>query len=257
MINLTQARKAFKEYVKNYNPEDKQIKLKISHIERTANIARKIAESLNLNKEDIELAELIGILHDIGRFEQARKYHTFNDRDSINHGQLGVQILFEQGKIRDFIEDNQYDTIIKKAILNHNRGGIEENLSERELLHAKLIKDADKTDIFYILTFDDIEAIYGKYDFSEDRISDEIYRESMEEKIINYMNITGPADLLVAHFKFVYDYHFSYGLQYVYENGYIDKLYNRFSFKDKETSRRYEKVYQTTKEYVKTRLENS
>jgi len=254
MIDLTKARKAFKEYVKNYNPEDKQVKLKITHIERTAVIARKIAEKLELEKEDIELAELIGLLHDIGRFEQIRRFHTFSDRDSINHGKFGVQVLFEQNLIRDFIEDNQYDEIIRKAILNHNRAGIEEGLSERELLHARLIKDADKTDIFYTLTFDDIKAIYGTYDFSNDKISDEVYREFMEEKRIDYSKRKGPADVLVSHFKFVYNFYFNYGLQYVYDQGYIDDLYKRFSFKDEETSKRYENVYKTTKQYVENKL---
>lgn len=254
MIDLTKARKAFKEYVKNYNPEDKQVKLKITHIERTSIMARKIAESLKLDKEDIELAELIGLLHDIGRFEQIKRFHTFSDKDSINHGEFGVQVLFEQGEIRKFIEDDKYDEIIKKAILNHNRAGIEEGLSTRELLHARLIKDADKTDIFYILTFDDIKAIYGSYDFSDDKISDEIYKAFIEKERINYVDRKGPADVLVSHFQFLYHFYFSYGLQYVYDQGYIDELYNRFSFKDKETSERYKKVYENAKEYAKNKL---
>lgn len=254
MINLSKARKAFKEYVKNYNPEDKQVILKIKHIERTAIMARKIAESLELEKEDIELAELIGLLHDIGRFEQIRRFHTFSDRDSINHGECGVEVLFKQGKIRDFIEEDKYDDIIKKAILNHNRAGIEEGLQDRELLHARLIKDADKTDIFYTLTFDDVKAIYGEYDFSDDKISSEIYKEFMEEKRIDYKKRKGPADVLVSHFQFVYNFYFDYGLKYVYDNEYLDKLYNRFSFKDEETSKRYQEIYETSKQYIKNKL---
>lgn len=255
MIDITKAKKAFKDYVKNYNPDDKQVMLKIKHIERTATMAKKIAESLELEKEDVELAELIGLLHDIGRFEQIRRFHTFSDKDSINHGECGVQVLFEQGKIRDFIEDSQYDEIIRKAILNHNRAGIEEGLSTRELLHARLIKDADKTDIFYTLTFEDIKAIYGTYDFSDNKISDEIYKEFMEEERINYINRKGPADILVSHFQHVYNFYFDYGLKYVYDKNYLDKLYNRFSFKDEETSKRYQNVYLAAKEHIKNKLE--
>lgn len=254
MIDLSKARKAFKEYVKNYDPEDKQVSLKIKHIERTAIIARKIAEALELEKEDIELAELIGLLHDIGRFEQIRRFHTFSDRDSINHGEAGVEVLFKQGKIREFIEDDKYDNIIRLAILNHNRAGIEEGLQPRELLHARLIKDADKTDIFYTLTFEDIKAIYGTYDFSDDKISDEIYREFMEEKRIDYKNRKGPADVLLSHFKFVYNFYFDYGLKYIYDNKYLDKLYNRFTFKDEETTRRYKEIYETSKKYIENKL---
>ena len=108
-IDITKAKKAFKEYVKNYDPEDKKIMLKIKHIERVANLSKKMAEELNLSEEDTQLAELIGLLHDIGRFEQIRLYHTFVDRKSVNHGELGAKILFEDGLIRNFIETNEFD----------------------------------------------------------------------------------------------------------------------------------------------------
>ena len=62
---------------------------------------------LNLSEEDILLAELIGLLHDIGRFEQIKNYHTFLDKESIDHAEYGNKILFEDDLIRNFItEDN-------------------------------------------------------------------------------------------------------------------------------------------------------
>ena len=150
-IDIEKAKQAFKEYVKNYDQEDKQVKLKIEHIERVSQLARNMAEKLKLSEEDIALAELIGLLHDIGRFEQIRIYHTFIDKKSINHGELGAKVLFEEGLIRKFIETDEFDEIIRLSIINHNRDDIEEDLTERQLLHAKLIRDADRTDIFYIL----------------------------------------------------------------------------------------------------------
>ena len=124
-IDILKAKKVFKQYVEKYNPEDEKIKIKIAHIERVSQIAKKLAEQLNLDEEDIELAELIGLLHDIGRFEQARVYKTFRDKDSINHGEYGVKILFDNGLIREFIATDRFDEIIKLAILNHNRADIE------------------------------------------------------------------------------------------------------------------------------------
>ena len=73
-IDIKKAKQAFKKYVEKYNPEDEKIKMKISHIERVSQIAKRIATQQHLNEEDIELAELIGLLHDIGRFEQVRLY---------------------------------------------------------------------------------------------------------------------------------------------------------------------------------------
>ena len=185
-IDITKAKKAFKEYVKNYDPEDKKIMLKIKHIERVANLSKKMAEELNLSEEDTQLAELIGLLHDIGRFEQIRLYHTFVDRKSVNHGELGAKILFEDGLIRNFIETNEFDEIIKKAIINHNRGRIEEGLTERELLHAKLVRDSDKTDIFYILITGEEKTIWETDNMNNETITEEIFREFIEDKNILY-----------------------------------------------------------------------
>ena len=97
MVDVNNAKRVFKEYVSNYNLQDGKIALKVAHILRVSELSKKIATSLNLSEEDIKLAELIGLLHDIGRFEQVRKYNTFIDKISINHGEYGVKILFEWG----------------------------------------------------------------------------------------------------------------------------------------------------------------
>ena len=220
IIDIEEAKKAFKEYAKKYNPEDEKIKIKIAHIQRVARNSKRIAKNLKLSQEDIELAELIGLLHDIGRFEQVRLYHTFVDKDSINHGEYGAKILFEDG------------------------------LTEREILHAKIIRDADKTDIFSVLVSGDKKAIWEKADLSDDKISDEIYREFIEEKRINYKERKTSADILVSHFCYVYDLNFHETREIIKENEYIDKLYQRFIFNDTETTKRFETIYKLAKEYI-------
>ena len=249
-IDILKAKQIFKEYVKNYNPEDEKIKIKIAHIERVSQISKRLAENLKLSQEDIELAELIGLLHDIGRFEQVRRYHTFVDKDSINHGEYGVKILFEDGLIREFIKNDKYDRIIKLAILNHNKADIEKGLTKRENLHARIIRDADKTDIFSVLTTGDKEAIWEKADLSNDIITDEIYREFIEDKSINYKNRKTSADILVSHFAYVYNFNFKETLEVIRQNNYIDKLYKRFIFNDKETMKKFNNIYETAKKYL-------
>lgn len=244
MIDIQKAKQELKRYVNNYNVDDKKIKLKIAHIERTATIAKEIAKSLDLSEEDIQLAELIGLLHDIGRFEQIKKYQTFSDKDSVNHAELGAQILFEHGLIRNFIQDNRYDKIIKKAILNHNKNKKDVTfLDEKEELHSKIIRDADKTDIIYLLTFEEKKVAWEKADLSKDIISEEIYREFIEDKAINYKEKKTAADTLVSHFAFVYDFNYKYGLQFIKKKEYFKKIHQRFEFEDKKTNERYQNIY--------------
>ena len=112
MIDREKALKTFNIYVSKYNPEDEKIKLKIEHIQRVAKHANDIAENLKLSKEDIDLAWLIGLLHDIGRFEQLKEFNSFDD-SNIDHADLGVKILFEEGYIKSFeeIKDDNQGTI--------------------------------------------------------------------------------------------------------------------------------------------------
>ena len=248
LIDIKKTKQEFKRYVENYNPKDEKIKIKINHIERVAEISKKIAQNLKLSEEEIQLAELIGLLHDIGRFEQIRLYNTFNDKDSINHGEFAVKILFEDGLIRKFIETDKYDKIIKLAIVNHNRTYIEEGLTERELLHAKIIRDADKTDIYSVLISESKKTIWGKEDLSKEKISDEVYREYIEDRRINYKERKTCADTLVCHFNYVFDLNFESTKQIIKENKYIDKLYERFIFKDEETMKRYNNIYELAKQ---------
>ena len=46
-IDIKKAKQAFKEYVRKYNPEDEKIRLKIAHIERVSQIAKKKAIQQN------------------------------------------------------------------------------------------------------------------------------------------------------------------------------------------------------------------
>lgn len=252
MIEIQKAKQALKKYVSNYDSRKDRIRVKIGHIERVAGMAKEIAKSLDLSEEDVNLAELIGLLHDIGRFEQVRRYDTFNDQKSVNHGELGVEILFMQGMIREFIEETQYDNIIRKSILNHNRNAKDMQISnERELLHSKIIRDADKVDIIYMLSFENKETAWGSSNIEKEKLTDEIYREFKEEKAICYNKRKTAVDVLVSHFAYVYDFNYNYARQVIKEKEYFKKIHQRFEFEDKETQQKIDEIYQLAEKYLK------
>ena len=147
IVNLEKSKEEFLKYTENYDLENESIKRKQLHSLRVMRISKEIASGLNLNDDEKQIATLIGLLHDIARFEQYTQYKTFRDKDSIDHGDLGAKIL--EKDIRKYIETDKYDEIIIKAVKNHNKYSIEEGLTEKELLFAKLIRDADKIDILY------------------------------------------------------------------------------------------------------------
>lgn len=252
MIEIQKAKQALKKYVSQYDSTNDRIRVKIGHIERVSQKAKQVAKGIDLSEEDVKLAELIGLLHDIGRFEQVRRYNTFNDQKSINHGELGVQILFEEGKIREFIEDPQYDKTIKTAILNHSRNKEDIKIdNEKESLHSKIIRDADKIDILYMLTFENKETAWGSSNIEKEKISSEIYQEFMEKEVVYYPKRKTAADVLVSHFAYVFDFNYNQGLRIIQQNESFKKIYQRFQFEDQETQEKFDQIYQKVEQYLK------
>lgn len=255
MIDLEKANKFYKEYIKNYNPQNPKIALKIAHIFRTAEKARKIAINLNLSEEDIKLAELIGMLHDIGRFEQLKQYNTYNDRESINHGELGVRILFEERLIEKFVEDRQYDRIIYLTIINHNRDNIEEGLNYRELLHCKIIRDADKWDIFYVETIESNEAIWGTSNpIFDNEITPEIMEGYMKNGRIDYSKIKVKEDVFIVELSHIFNIYFDYTLDNIVRESYLKIIRNRYDFQNEKLKEQLDLAYDKAYRYIEERL---
>lgn len=77
MIDFNIAKKAFKDYVASFDINNSKIRLKIEHTYKVVEACEYIAKDLKLNEEDINLAKLIGLLHDIGRFKQLKNFNSF------------------------------------------------------------------------------------------------------------------------------------------------------------------------------------
>ena len=144
---------SFNEYVKDYDIHDVNISLKIAHTYRVADIAEKVAGSIGANKD---FSWFLGLFHDIGRFEQIKIYGTFIDRKSVDHAELGADILFREGLIRRFqisgIGIDDWEKVTETAIRLHNKLSLPDDLDQVTRLYAQILRDADKADIFRVLT---------------------------------------------------------------------------------------------------------
>lgn len=241
-MNIENAKQEFIKYTSNYDLENEKMKRKFGHSFRVMENAGKIAKSLNLSEEEIELAKLIGLLHDIGRFEQARIYDSFKDHENIDHGDLGVEILRESNYIRKYIEDDKYDDIILKSIKNHNKFKIEDGLEGQELLFSKIVRDADKWDIFYegvemFWTTEDERKKVGK-----ETVSMKIVSQFRDKNLIKREDIKTPADDVISFIALIFDINFEYTYNQIKEANYINKILDKFKFEDEETAKIMEEV---------------
>lgn len=319
IINRDQVKRAFAQYVHKYDAEDEKILLKIRHTYRVAEISERIAVGLGLSAYDTDLAWLIGMLHDIGRFEQLKQYGTFVDADSIDHAHFGVELLFRDGLIRDYVKwletseretkgidpDNREDVgrgsivsdtgskedregsssafgvgsrenkersssafgaecrdgeerssvafgagsrdgeerssvafgagcsknegdlrVIQLAIWNHSAYRIEDGLDERTLLFCKIIRDADKVDIFKVAYDTPMEVLYRctAEEFRNARVTPEVMQAYQERHAVLRSLKKTPVDFLVGHIALVFELEFPVSRNITQEQGYLQKL---------------------------------
>jgi len=146
----------FRNYVKSFYSEDpkiqENIRLKEEHTLRVCKEILQLGKAQDLNKNALQLAEIIALFHDIGRFEQFKTYGTFNDKVSENHATLGLKVLEETNVLSRLTKTQR--SIAHKAIEYHNVLKLPDPADEKPdcLLYSKLVRDADKLDVWLVVT---------------------------------------------------------------------------------------------------------
>lgn len=252
-INLNKAQKEFLKYTEQFDLKNENIKRKQLHSLRVMKISKEIATKIGLAQNDIDLATLIGLLHDIARFEQYTQFQTYRDLESFDHGDYAIKIL--EKDIRKYIETPEYDDIIKVAIKNHNKYQIEEGLKDRELLFSKIIRDADKLDIIY----EAVEIFWNGIEnqINSSKISENILVQFKNNKQIkrekNRSNVQ-IIDEVINVISFIFDINFKESLKILEKEDYINRILDRFNFEDKETEINIEEIRNIANRYVKKNI---
>lgn len=253
-IDKERVRKQFAEYTAKYDARDEKIKLKIDHTYRVAGLSNRIAEEIGFQGQDKDIAWLIGMLHDIGRFEQIKRYGTFNDAQSVDHAKFGADLLFCENLLEEYVPGLINDPereLIELAIRQHNTYRLPENLTEREATFCKLIRDADKIDIFKVNIDTPMEEIYDvtTEELKNGVITDEVIKAFDEEHCILKSIRKSAVDHLVGHVSLAYELEYPISLKLAVEQGYIQKMMNFKSYNEK-TNEQMEHVRVHMKDYI-------
>lgn len=251
----TGAQNAFQKYVTDYNTGEEKVRLKIEHTYRVCGLCESIAKDLNLSEQDIDLAWLIGLLHDIGRFEQLKRFGTFSDADSIDHAAYGADILFKQGKIRDYLDDSFEDELIRIAIHSHSAYRLPDYLDERTRLFCNIIRDADKIDILKVNVDFPLEEIYNvtAKELRNSTVTAEVMQSFDEEHAVLRSLKKTAVDNVVGHISLVYELVFPISLQIAVRQGYLNKLMN-FKSDNPETEKQFTHIREKMQNYLKENI---
>jgi putative nucleotidyltransferase with HDIG domain len=250
-------RRWFTDYAKSFYSPDKEdqknISLKEKHTFDVCKNMIEISGELGLSDTNTMLSEVIALFHDIGRFPQYAKYKTFRDRKSVNHGVLGAETLIERNILQN-LPDKEQEFIIK-AVRFHNAFSIPKVEGEDTIFFIKLIKDADKLDIWRVFLeyYDAPEGErasavgLGLQDITG--YSEEILSCILRGQMVSLSLLKSLNDFKLMHLSWVYDLHYKPSFRLLSERAYIDKIICHLPEDDK-----IQMASSVLKEYVRERL---
>ncbi|MBT4482273.1 MAG: HD domain-containing protein [Candidatus Latescibacteria bacterium] len=234
-MNINQLKvikKWFHAYVEDITPDNDKlihlIRLKYDHSLHVAENSRLIAEGMKWLKSDINVAEALGLLHDVGRFSQVVEYRTFYDPDSINHGERGFKVVGESGILSALPQNEQMK--ILDGIKFHNLITIPQYVNSARLRFVKLIRDADKLDIYRIIydtvktkIFEEHPEIFLNIDF-DGPINPAALAQILNKETVSYRNVKSFKDFCLNQLSWMYDINYSLTFRLISEREIFKKV---------------------------------
>jgi len=223
----------FEDFTKRYPSEDAAVeanlRYKKEHSLRVRDYMLTLGRNLQFDTNQMLLAEVIGLFHDLGRFEQYVKYQTFKDHQSEDHAKLGLLVL-EQEKIFSGRVSELEKEIIHTAIRNHNQRVIDKNVNENTFLFCKLIREADKLDILeQVINFYEHPqrtphlVVEGNHE--DERYSPEIIQGILSGKQISYLSVNTPVDMKLIRLSWLLDLSFPTALEIAKSKQFLARLW--------------------------------
>lgn len=229
-MNINIYKGLFKQFCSSFikNDDTGAYALKFKHSFEVLKNAESIAKSIELNPKITELVQAAALFHDVGRFPQFAKYQTFNDHQSEDHAELSVKTIVQNKFISTLTAKNQQ--IIITAIKLHNKFSISNvSLENDEQLVAKIIRDADKLDIYRIMTekiAQECNTTPAAFQNRSDapHYSDKIKQSILDNRLARFEDVTTTCDFQLLQLTWIHDINFPFTLESIAKNYYIEKL---------------------------------
>lgn len=255
---LADLRAWFENYLRRFNATDPDVRkntdLKADHTRRVCENIRDIGKSIALSHQDLVVAETAALLHDIGRFEQYRRYRTFVDRKSEDHAALGVRIIRENRLLEAF--DQASADIVLQAVACHNRMALPHNADAHFLLILKLLRDADKVDIWRVVTeYYQNSATHRNQAVELDLpdngdIADPVCQALMRGNLVRMADLRTLNDFKLLQIGWIYDVNFYRTFEIIKENRYLETIRGKLPQK----SNRIDAIYKRALAYIAAEL---
>jgi len=202
--------------------------LKEEHTHKVRDAAVTIAMEEGGAGSDLLLAEAVALLHDVGRFPQYREFRTFKDADSVNHAARSVRVIVEEAILAALAEEER--RLIIKSVALHNVYRIPRRLNKRESFFLRLIRDADKLDIwrvfleYYRLPEDERASAVNLGFPDHPDCSPDILHAIDKGETVNLVHVKNLNDFKLLQLSWVFDLNFASTRRLFREHGYLNKF---------------------------------
>jgi hypothetical protein len=206
----------------------KNFDVKRKHTDGVCSNMLLIAQDLELDDQRTMLAETVALFHDIGRFPQYQQYKTFQDSVSVNHATLGAKVLIENSTLRSLSKEEQ--DLIVRAVTLHNVMAIPGELGRDLLQLVKMIRDADKLDIwrvfleYYAQPANDKPTAVGLGLPDIPEYSPEILTQLHQRKLVLLSSLKTLTDFRLLQLAWIFDLNFTASFRIVAQRQYIDRF---------------------------------
>ncbi len=215
-IDITEHEEWFLSYVDREMEKEANdvgpMELKRQHTFKVLANARRMVRSERPQPEFARATLLAALYHDVARFEQYLQYHTFRDRESLNHGRYGVRILKEEKRLNG--EPRHLAHVVLAAVGLHNTFALPKGLPDDTAFAAHVVRDADKLDILRVL--DEHLSKPGPYSptvvlklpGTPGLCGGKVVAAALERRIAAYADLTCVNDFRVLLGTWFFDMHF-------------------------------------------------
>ena len=231
-----QLKDRYESYVSLFEQTSEVIQ-KHNHSLQVAEIAKQISSFVIPSKSMQLIVKTAALYHDIGRYEQLRKFNTYLDSKSENHALLGVSEIKKNRLFDGLTEDEQQ--IIFSIIENHNKKHVDSSLSEIEATLCNVIRDADKIDILkFLSTYYQTQEGNNSFVFdleNNDTFNPQIIKSIMNAELANFQDMNSLNDFKLLKLSWVFDLNFAISFVMIHQAKYLEKIYNSLTIKTPET----------------------
>lgn len=210
----------------NFPKDNAMIQEKTHHTMEVCNAINRIATAEKLDAGDYDVAIMIGLLHDVGRFPQIMETGSFRDSDEFDHAKEGARML-KEGLLKELLpETRMFDRLLIEVVENHSKIVLPDTMDPITRMFSEILRDADRVDLFRTC-IGDFDVLFWASNENE-YLTPDIKEDFILRQPMKVENCHSNLDLLALRVGLLYQYKFSGVWEFVKKQNYIQRLEEKF-----------------------------